>query len=69
MTQETHDPIARVTAMLEQGKQTDGTQGYMDMLHGDYSWESQPEYICQAEQGQGWLQKENARICQDRSKI
>ena len=35
VTQETHDPIARVTAMLEQGKQTDGTHGYMDMLHGE----------------------------------
>ena len=45
VTLETHDPIARVTAMLEQGKQTDGTQ----RIHGyaawrDYSWESQPEY-------------------------
>ena len=26
VTLETHDPIARATAMLEQGKQTDGTQ-------------------------------------------
>ena len=31
-TPETHDPIARVTAMLEKPKKQDETLGYMDML-------------------------------------
>ena len=34
-TLETHDPIARVTGMLEQNKKTDETQGYPEMLCGE----------------------------------
>ena len=35
VTLETHDPIARVTGMLEQIKKTDETQGYPEMLCGE----------------------------------